>query len=499
MTARAGVDRDHKAADRAMWALGDYHRFAKADGLGARAGARRACGISAGQRVLDVAAGTGNVAIRAAEAGAEVVASDLTPENFDAGRREAATAASSSSGSRRTPRRCRSPTASSTSSPPSFGAMFAPDHQAVADELLRVCRPGGTIGMINFTPEGLARRVLRASRTLRAAAPPGGAAPVLWGSEDHVRELFGDRVGVARADPREYVERAGEPARLRRALQGDVRAGRCAPRAPGRPARSGGGVRPRVPGVRHAREPRPPGRAGRVPLRVPARGRPQALVGGYDETQTVSSARAARPEDGVLSRVDSAAIERSLRPCLGTTIAPRERAAFRQTLLGEASRAHEPALVREHDRLHAVAQAELAEDAGDVRLDRVLADDELGCDLGVRESPGEQPEHLELAGGELVERGRRRGLAASAKRSMRRRVTEGANIEPPSAATRIAATSCCSGASFRRNPLAPARSAAKTYSSRSNVVRTRTAGAAPGRRGSGASPRSRRARACGRP
>src|ERR687897_3145310 len=77
------------AAARSMWALGDYHKFATELVWEVGPVLVAACGISAGQRVLDVAAGTGNVAIRAAEAGAQVVASDLTPENFEAGRREA--------------------------------------------------------------------------------------------------------------------------------------------------------------------------------------------------------------------------------------------------------------------------------------------------------------------------------------------------------------------------------------------------------------------------
>ena len=80
---------EHKAAERAMWALGDYHAFAKATVWEVGPKLVAACGIGPGQRVLDVAAGTGNVAIRAAEAGAQVVASDLTPENFASGRREA--------------------------------------------------------------------------------------------------------------------------------------------------------------------------------------------------------------------------------------------------------------------------------------------------------------------------------------------------------------------------------------------------------------------------
>ena len=114
----AELNRDHKTAERAMWALGDYHRFAKRTVWELGPVLVAACRIGPGQRVLDVAAGTGNVAIRAAEAGADVVASDLTPENFD-GRppRGQGAAGSSSSGWRPMPRSCRFETASSTSSP----------------------------------------------------------------------------------------------------------------------------------------------------------------------------------------------------------------------------------------------------------------------------------------------------------------------------------------------------------------------------------------------
>ena len=83
------ANQELKTATRAIWALGDYHKFATETVWEIGPVLVEACGISAGQRVLDVATGTGNVAIRAAEAGAQVVASDLTPENFEAGRREA--------------------------------------------------------------------------------------------------------------------------------------------------------------------------------------------------------------------------------------------------------------------------------------------------------------------------------------------------------------------------------------------------------------------------
>ena len=146
-----------------------------------------------------------------------------------------APAGSSSSGSRPTPSRCRSATVSSTSSRRRVGAIFAPDHQAVADELVRVCRPGGTIGMINFTPEGLAGEFFALFGRHAPPPPPGAPPPVLWGSEAHVRELFGDRLASLELTRRRYVERSpGGPSRLLRLLQADVRARGRALREPRR-------------------------------------------------------------------------------------------------------------------------------------------------------------------------------------------------------------------------------------------------------------------------
>ncbi len=207
----ADPDRALKAAHRAMWALGDYHRFAKATVWELGPVLVRACGISRGHRVLDVAAGTGNTAIRAAQAGARVVAADLTPENFEAGRREA----------RAQGVELEWVEADAEALPfgeeefdvvtSSFGAMFAPNHQAVADQLLRVCRPGGTIGMLNFTPEGLAADFFGLFVPYAPPPPPAALPPVLWGSEDHVRGLFGDRVASLEMTRGEYAEGAGSP------------------------------------------------------------------------------------------------------------------------------------------------------------------------------------------------------------------------------------------------------------------------------------------------
>ncbi len=208
---RSGMPRTPKADERAMWALGDYHRFAKATVWEVGPVLVAACGIAPGKRVLDVAAGTGNVAIRAAEAGASVVAADLTPENFEAGRQEARARGVEVEWVEADAEALPFGDGEFDVVTSSFGVIFAPDHQAVADELLRVCRPGGTIGMVNFTPEGLAAEFFEAFARYAPAPPPDAQPPILWGSEEHVRELFGDAVESLELTRREYAERAESP------------------------------------------------------------------------------------------------------------------------------------------------------------------------------------------------------------------------------------------------------------------------------------------------
>lgn len=201
-----------KAATRAMWALGDYHRFARETVWELGAVLVDACDISDGKRVLDVATGTGNVAIRAAEAGAIVFASDLTPENFDAGRRAAAASGVELEWVEGDAEALPFADGQFDVVTSSLGAMFAPNHQAVADELLRVCRPGGTIGMINFTPDGLAADFFGLLAPYMPPPPGGALPPLLWGSEDHVRELFGERVESLLLKRASYAEGAANPA-----------------------------------------------------------------------------------------------------------------------------------------------------------------------------------------------------------------------------------------------------------------------------------------------
>ncbi|WP_406397763.1 class I SAM-dependent methyltransferase [Streptomyces sp. NBC_00879] len=188
------ADRALKAKHRGMWALGDYPAVATEVIPELGAVLVNACDVRDGERVLDVAAGSGNAAIPAALAGASVLACDLTPELLESGRRLAerlgaelewrqadAEALPFADGEFDTVMSC-------------VGVMFAPHHQPSADELVRVCRPGGTIGLLNWTPEGFIGQMFTTMKPYAPAPPPGAQPAPLWGREEHVRALLADRV-----------------------------------------------------------------------------------------------------------------------------------------------------------------------------------------------------------------------------------------------------------------------------------------------------------------
>lgn len=185
---------DLKRRHRAMWALGDYSSIATEviPELGRRL--VEVCGIGPGQRVLDIAAGSGNAAIPAAEAGADVVASDLTPELFEAGRRIAAARGVEVRWQEADAEALPYADAEFDAVVSCVGIMFAPFHQAAADELVRVTKPGGTIGLINWTPTGFIGQMFAIMKPFAPPPPPGAQPPPLWGDEAHVRSLLGDRV-----------------------------------------------------------------------------------------------------------------------------------------------------------------------------------------------------------------------------------------------------------------------------------------------------------------
>ncbi len=208
----ADEDRRVKQATRRAWSRGDYHRFATTLiwDLGAELVA--AAGVRAGQVVLDAACGSGSVALRAAAAGAEVIACDLTPENFPVGAREAACRGLTIDWVEADVEALPFPDESFDVVCSSVGAMWAPDHRAVADELVRVCRPGGTIGLVTFAANGLIEQFLAVFEGFAPPPPPWAQSPTGWGEQDHVRRLFGDRVTDLTWSIGTYVERvAGGP------------------------------------------------------------------------------------------------------------------------------------------------------------------------------------------------------------------------------------------------------------------------------------------------
>lgn len=188
------ADRAVKAAHRAMWALGDYPALARRVIPDLGAVLVTACGVRAGQRVLDVAAGAGNAALPAARLGATVVASDLTPELLCAGEHRAVEEELRLDWRQADAEALPFDNASFDVVMSCLGVMFAPHHQACADELVRVCRPGGTIGVISWTPEGFIGEMFAVMKNYSPPPAPGVQSPLLWGNAQHVRQLLGDRI-----------------------------------------------------------------------------------------------------------------------------------------------------------------------------------------------------------------------------------------------------------------------------------------------------------------
>jgi len=201
----SSADAELKSRHRAMWASGDYPAMVETFLLPLGPRLVQACGIGPGMNVLDVAAGTGNASIPAAQAGASVTASDLTPELLEAGRARAEAEGLTLEWVEADAENLPFDDGSFDVVMSSIGAMFAPHHQEVADELVRVCRPDGTIGLLSWTPEGMIGALFRTMGPFAPPPPPGAQPPPLWGSEEHVAELFGDRVDF-RLVEREVLE-----------------------------------------------------------------------------------------------------------------------------------------------------------------------------------------------------------------------------------------------------------------------------------------------------
>ncbi|HEX5145140.1 MAG TPA: methyltransferase domain-containing protein, partial [Mycobacterium sp.] len=194
MSTQTGVDRALENKHRTLWGLGDYGAIA-ADVV-APLGPElvTAAGVGPGVRVLDIAAGTGNAAIAAAQTGADVVASDLVPELLAQGQRRASAAGVGLVWQEANAEALPFDDGTFDTVLSCIGVMFAPHHQRAADELVRVCRPDGTVGLIAWTPEGFIGQMFATMKPFVPAPPPGASPPPLWGSEDHVAALFAGKL-----------------------------------------------------------------------------------------------------------------------------------------------------------------------------------------------------------------------------------------------------------------------------------------------------------------
>lgn len=174
---------------RGTWMAGDFGQIARYSAQGAEEFVDR-LPISAGMRVLDVACGTGNLAIPAARKGAQVTGIDIAPNLLEQARQRAAEEGLKATFQEGDAEQLPFPDGQYDLVMTMFGAMFAPRPELVASELARVCRPGGIIAMANWTPEGFVGHMFALSA--RYVSPPQGIpAPVLWGKEPVVRERLG--------------------------------------------------------------------------------------------------------------------------------------------------------------------------------------------------------------------------------------------------------------------------------------------------------------------
>jgi SAM-dependent methyltransferase len=186
MTAVADLKQTH----RATWASGDYAAVAELIDDAPPSDLFARVPLVPGQDVLDVAAGTGNLAIRAAAEGARVVGLDLTPELFTIARRRAERAGVDVEWMEGDAEELPFDDETFDVVLSAFGVQFAPRHHITADELIRVCRPDGRIGLVNWTPEGLIGQFFRIMSRYLPAAPGYASPPPLWGDEAHIRSLF---------------------------------------------------------------------------------------------------------------------------------------------------------------------------------------------------------------------------------------------------------------------------------------------------------------------
>jgi SAM-dependent methyltransferase len=184
-----GADSFRRQA-RATWSAGDWDRFAGLIRPVGRVVIDRLA-IGPGLRLLDVGTGNGgNVAIPAAQLGAEVVGLDVTPELLEHAVRRAREAGVDVEWVEGDAQQLPFADASFDRVTSTFGAMFAPDHRRTAGELVRVCRPGGRIAMTTWVDDGFVGELFTLTGSFMPSPPPGVQPPPLWGVRAHINDVF---------------------------------------------------------------------------------------------------------------------------------------------------------------------------------------------------------------------------------------------------------------------------------------------------------------------
>lgn len=181
-----------KQRQQQTWSTGDFSAVAARINIVSEL-LCEAVDLHAGERVLDVATGSGNTAIAAARRFCSVVGIDFVPALLERGRERAKAERLDVEFREGDAENLAFPDGSFDVVLSTFGMMFAPDQERTAAELVRVCRSGGRIGLANWTPEGFTGEMFRTNA--RFVPPPVGLrSPLLWGTEQRLRELFGDAV-----------------------------------------------------------------------------------------------------------------------------------------------------------------------------------------------------------------------------------------------------------------------------------------------------------------
>jgi ubiquinone/menaquinone biosynthesis C-methylase UbiE len=186
-----------KTRQQAAWSSGDYAVI----GTTLQIVGEELCeavDVRSGERVLDVAAGNGNVALAAARRGCVVVATDYVPALLERARERAAAERLAMEFREADAEALPFPDGSFDAVVSTFGVMFTPDQERAAAELMRVCKPGGRIGLANWTPDGFIGQVFKAIGRY-IPPPPGGKSPALWGTRSRLAELFADAASISSA------------------------------------------------------------------------------------------------------------------------------------------------------------------------------------------------------------------------------------------------------------------------------------------------------------